>query len=126
MFGCKSPIHILDTLREKPNPKTIDCIFLEYVEGVKARVFKHVATSHRFVPRDAIVRSVRLNSKPIARLFLWYQCKRGTAEVSLEQPEEDQHKPKLQSSMTGENSTISQEDNNKQLVEWKKTTTRSR
>lgn len=39
LFGCKSVVHILDTLRGKLDPKTKDYIFLGYAERVKARVF---------------------------------------------------------------------------------------
>lgn len=92
-----------------------------YAEGVKARVFEHVATGKRFVLRNAIIGSERLNLEPIAGLFLRYEGKRSTAKISLEQPKVDQHKPKLQSLMTGENSTTSQEDNNEPLVEQKET-----
>lgn len=51
LFGYKSHVHILDTLRWKLKPKTKDCIFLGYAEGVKARVFEHMATCQYFVSR---------------------------------------------------------------------------
>jgi hypothetical protein len=86
LFGCKSQVHVLDTPRGKLDPKTEDCIFLGYAEGVKARVFEHVATSQWFVLRDAVVGSVRLDSEPIARGSLEYQGKRGTDEANLELP----------------------------------------
>lgn len=43
LFGCRSQVHIFDTLREKLDPTTKDYIFLGYAKGVKARVFEHVA-----------------------------------------------------------------------------------
>jgi hypothetical protein len=66
-----------------------------------------VATSQRFVSRKAVVKSVRLNSKPIARSSLEYQGKKSTNEVSLKQPEEDQLEVELQSPLIGKNSTTS-------------------
>lgn len=36
LFRCKSHVHILDTLKGKLDPKTKDCIFLEYADKVKA------------------------------------------------------------------------------------------
>jgi hypothetical protein len=48
LFGCKSQVHVLDTLRRKLNPKMKDCIFLGYAEGLKASVFERVAPGQRF------------------------------------------------------------------------------
>lgn len=95
VFGCKPQVHIPHTFREKLDPKTKDCIFFGYMEGIKVGVFKPVAIGKRFVSHNAIAGSVRLNSKPIARSSLGYQGKRGTAKVSLEQPKEDEHEKKL-------------------------------
>lgn len=72
LFGCKLQVHVLDTLYWKLNPKTKDCIFLEYVEEVKAKIFKYVATSQRFVLQDAIVKNVRLNLKLVVEPSLGY------------------------------------------------------
>lgn len=58
LFGCKLHVHISDTLQGKFDPKIKDCIFLGYAEGVKAKIFEHVATCQRFVLRDAIVKSM--------------------------------------------------------------------
>lgn len=79
LFGYKSQVHISNTLREKLDLKTKNCIFLGYAEGVKVGVFKHVTTGQRFVLHDAIDGSVRLNSKPITKFSPKYQGKRGTA-----------------------------------------------
>jgi hypothetical protein len=43
LFGCKTKVHILETLCWKLNAKMKDCIFLGYVEGVKAWIFEEVA-----------------------------------------------------------------------------------
>jgi transposase InsO family protein len=65
LFGCKSQVHIHDTLTGKLNPKTKDCIFLGYAKGVKVGVFEGMAIVQQFVSRDTVVRSVRLNSERI-------------------------------------------------------------
>lgn len=117
MFECKSQVHISNTLRRKLDPKTKDCIFLGYKEGVKAEVFEHMATSQRMVSRDSIVKNVRLNLEPILGSSPEYQGKRSTVEVSLEQPKEDRHEPKFQSPITKENFTTTQEGANKSLTE---------
>lgn len=124
IFGCKLQVHISDTLREKLNPKTKDCIFLEYAKGVKGGVFEYVATSERFVLRETIIRSVRLNFKSIARLSPRYQGKIGTAKVSLEQLEEDRHELEFYSPITKENSTTFKEDDDEPLREWEETLAR--
>jgi hypothetical protein len=91
LFRCELQVHIPDTHRGKLDPKTKDCIFLGYAEGVKVGVFEHVATGQWFVLGDAVVGSVRLNSEPITRLSLTFQGKKATAEVNLERPKEDRH-----------------------------------
>lgn len=84
-FGCKSQVHILNTLRRKLDAKTKDCIFLKYAEKVKARVFEYVALGQLFVSQGAIVRRVMLNLKPKAGPSSKYQSKIGTTKESLEQ-----------------------------------------
>lgn len=64
LFGCKAQVYILDDLCRKLNAKIKDCIFLGYAEGVKARVFEHLALGQQYILQDAIVKSVRLYSKP--------------------------------------------------------------
>lgn len=60
---------------------------------------------------------MRLNLETIMGLSLRYQGKRGITKVSLQQPKEDQHKLEIRSPMIRETSTMSQEDDNKLLVE---------
>lgn len=76
------------------------------VVQTKGGVFKHVATDQRFVFCDAIVGSVRLYSKLVARPSLGYQDKRVTIKVSLEQPKKDRHEPEDSSLMIEEYSTM--------------------
>lgn len=89
LFGFKSHVHILDTLRGKLDPKTKDYIFLGYTEGVKVGVFEYVATSERLVLRDVVVRSVRLNLEQIAGSSPRYEGKKSTSEVNPEPLKED-------------------------------------
>lgn len=109
MFGCRSQIHVLDTLREKLDPKTKECIFLGYAEGVKVGVLEHVAIGQRFVLCDAVVGSMRLNSKPIAGGSLAYHGKNKPTEVSSEQSKDDLYKTESPSPTSKGSSTYTHE-----------------
>jgi hypothetical protein len=109
LFGCSSQVHVLDTLRGKLDPKTKDCIFLGYAEGVKAGVFEHVAIGQRFVSRDAVVGSVRLNSEPIVGEPYAHQGKSASTEVSPARTEDITHETGSRSPMTEGSSTSSQD-----------------
>jgi hypothetical protein len=109
-------VRVIDTLKGKLDPKTKDCIFLGYVEGVKASVFKHVATGQRFVLHDVVVESVRFNSEPIAGGSLGYQGKKGTSEVNPEPSEEDPYEVESRSPVTRGSSTYTQEHDDDPLM----------
>jgi hypothetical protein len=109
LFGCSSQVHVPDTLRGKLDPKTKDCIFLGYAEGVKADVFEHVATGQRFVSRDAIVGSVRFNSEPIAGGPPAHQGKSASTEVNPARTKGNMHETGSRSPMTEGSSTSSQD-----------------
>lgn len=119
LFGWRSQVHVPETLRGKLDPKTKDCIFFGYAEGVKARIFKNVATSQRFVLRDAVVRSMRFNSKPIIRGLLGYQGKRSSIEVNPEQLKEDPHEMESWSPTNEGSSTSTQEHDDDPLTGYK-------
>lgn len=94
LFRCKSQVHVPHIVRGKLDPKTKECIFLEYAEEEKADVFEHVATNQRFVSHDAIVGSMRLNSKPIAGGPPTCQDKNQSTEVSFVQSKDDPYETK--------------------------------
>lgn len=76
LFGCKSQVYILDTVWEKLESKTKDCIFLGYTGGEKTKVFNYMAIKKWFVLQDVMVESMRLDLELVVGSFFGYQSKK--------------------------------------------------